>query len=291
MKIANSKSIRDSLMKLAQTENLSFQTIITRYLQERLLYRISASNFADTFFLKGGALIYAIEGLHVRPTMDIDLLATHLSNDMRVVKQAFTDICNIHYDDDCVRFDTANIAVSEIRKEDKYNGIRVLLNTSFDSIQQRLQIDLGFSDIIVPAPVSLEYPVLFSELKIPKIKAYSAETVIAEKFHAMITLGNLNSRMKDFYDVYLLLSDEKVRVDIEILQKAIIETFRNRNTEFADTNELFTEEFYNNKNRNIMWNSFLRKSKLEPLNFEEVVTYISSRLSNIYYRLNTEQNT
>lgn len=275
-------------MKLAKTEKLNFQAIVTRYLHERLIYRISVSNFADNFFLKGGALIYAIEGLHVRPTMDIDLLATHLSNDINSVKQVFTDICNIRYDDDCVRFDTEKIVVSEIRKEDKYNGIRVILNTSFDSIQQRLQIDLGFSDIIVPAPVSLEYPVLFSELKKPKIKAYSVETVIAEKFHAMITLGNLNSRMKDFYDVYLLLSDEKVGIDIEILKTAITGTFRNRNTEFADNSELFSEDFYSNKNRLIMWNSFLRKIKSEPLDFEEVVKYITSRLSNIYYNLNIQ---
>ncbi|MDR3245456.1 MAG: nucleotidyl transferase AbiEii/AbiGii toxin family protein [Prevotellaceae bacterium] len=288
MKIASPKSIRDNLMKLAKTEKLNFQAIVTRYLHERLIYRISVSNFADNFFLKGGALIYAIEGLHVRPTMDIDLLATHLSNDINSVKQVFTDICNIRYDDDCVRFDTEKIVVSEIRKEDKYNGIRVILNTSFDSIQQRLQIDLGFSDIIVPAPVSLEYPVLFSELKKPKIKAYSVETVIAEKFHAMITLGNLNSRMKDFYDVYLLLSDEKVGIDIEILKTAITGTFRNRNTEFADNSELFSEDFYSNKNRLIMWNSFLRKIKSEPLDFEEVVKYITSRLSNIYYNLNIQ---
>jgi predicted nucleotidyltransferase component of viral defense system len=273
---ASSKSIRASLLNLAQKENLVFQFVIIRYFQERLLYRISISEYVGNFFLKGGALIYALEGIHIRPTMDIDLLAKKVKNDKESIKQIFINICSIKYEDDCVNFDTGSIVVTDIREKDRYSGVRVLINTGFDTIKQRMQIDLGFSDVITPAPISLEYPVLLEELDIPKIKAYSIETVIAEKFHAMITLGNINSRMKDFYDVYILLKNNAINE--QTLQVAIKETFRIRNTVFDTNSVIFDESYFESKQKQIMWSSFLRKNNLESIDFKVVGNFILNKL-------------
>jgi len=274
MKLGNSQSIREKLLQLSRSENLNFQTLITRYFHERLLYRISVSKYSTNFCLKGGSLLYALKGLRVRPTVDIDMLATNINNDKYVIKQIFTSICGLRYEDDCVLFDTDSIITEDIREEDKYHGIRVFVNSTFDTARQRLQIDLGFSDIVVPKPVTIEFPALLSELPQPHITAYSTETVIAEKFHAMITLGNLNSRMKDFYDIYTLLNGDN-NVHINVLKDAIQATFNNRMTDFPQNAALFAPDFLNDNNRNAMWDSFLRKNKLEKIDFPHVVKFIT----------------
>jgi predicted nucleotidyltransferase component of viral defense system len=205
VKPAHPVSIRAALFNLAKREGLIFQFVVIRYLHERLLYRLSVSEYASMFFLKGGALLYALEGLHTRPTVDIDMLAKHVNNDKERVKAIFRTICEIGYDADCVVFDSGSIVAGGIAENSKYGGVRLCINARFDTVRQRLQVDIGFGDIVTPAPVTLIYPTLLDKLESPEIKAYSIETVIAEKFQAMIDLGTFNSRMKDFYDVYVLL--------------------------------------------------------------------------------------
>jgi predicted nucleotidyltransferase component of viral defense system len=153
----------------------------------------------------------------------------------------------------------------------------VSINAGFDTIKQRLQIDLGFSDVITPAPIFLEYPVLLGELDKPKIKAYSIEIVIAEKFHAMITLGNINSRMKDFYDVYILLKNNIINE--QTLQTAIKETFRVRNTVFDANSVIFDESYFKDEQKQVMWSSFLRKNNLENIDFITVGNFIINKLT------------
>jgi len=215
MKQGNSMSIRAVLLNLSKQENLTFQQVATRYLHERLLYRVSLSEYKSNFILKGGNLMYAIEGLHVRPTMDIDMLAKNIDNDKENLKNIFKKICEISYDNDCVRFNSDSIVVSDIAETKKYSGVRLLIDTQFDTVKQSIQIDIGFGDVITPSATALTYPVLLNELESPVIMAYSVETVIAEKFEAMIQLGELNSRMKDFYDIYILLKNN--RMDNNIL--------------------------------------------------------------------------
>ena len=281
MKQGSASSIRAALKKIADKENIDFQILVIRYLHERLLYRLSLSPHQPNFFLKGGALIYAIEGLHVRPTMDIDLLASKISNDKGEMKDVFRSVNSISYEADCVVFDSENIVVSEIKEQDKYSGLRVHIDACFDTIRQKIQIDIGFTDIISPAPMILEYPVLMEEFEKPVIRAYSIETVIAEKFHAMIALNTFNSRMKDFYDVYILLKNNTI--DNNSLQEAIDKTFRQRNTVFVENHELFTNSFCENKNRQIMWKAFLRKIRIsEELDFSNVMNTIVQRLYPIY---------
>ena len=289
MKKGSTKSIRETLKNIADRERIDFQILIIRYLHERLLYRVANSEYANNFILKGGLLLYVIEGLHIRPTKDIDMLARQIDNNVEQMKQIFQSICSVKYDDDCVYFDIPGIETAYISENDKYMGVRVLVNTGLDTIRQRLQIDVGFSDVITPAPVNLSYPVLINELEIPEIKAYSIETVIAEKFHAMIEHGIFNSRMKDFYDVHILLKNNKI--DNDLLQQSILQTFKNRNTIFDANHPLFTESFREDQNRQIRWKAFLRKMKIsENLEFPFVVKFIIERLQPIYNEVFNDQS-
>jgi hypothetical protein len=282
MKKGNVKSIRAVLKNISDKERIDFQLIVIRYLHERFLYRVSVSAYAKHFFLKGGNLLYAIKGLHIRPTVDIDMLAMQLSNDKEQLHRIFRTICSIEYSDDCVIFNVDSIKTEDIAADAKYSGVRILIDAGLDTIRQQLQIDIGFSDVITPAPVSLTDPTLLGELAQPfQIGAYSIETVVAEKFHAMIALGIFNSRMKDFYDVYLLLQNNNIN-DV-ILQEAIRRTFQQRNTTFDGKPEVFTASFAENKYRREMWNAFIRKMRItDNLDFPVIVRSIAERLEPIY---------
>ena len=226
--------------------------------------------------------MYAIEGLHMRPTADIDILARHVINDKETLRNIFTTICSVRYDDDCVSFDSSNITVSDIAEDKKYSGVRLLIKAQFDTIKQILQVDIGFGDIVIPEPVFLSFPTLLNELNTPEIIAYSIESVIAEKFHAMIEYSTFNSRMKDFYDVYILL--KKNEINNEYLQEAILQTFKQRNTIFFKNHPLLSESFYEDLKRQTMWRGFLRKIKNnENLEFSHVVKSILERLQRYYF--------
>lgn len=165
-----------------------------------------------------------MQGITVRPTKDVDFLGLHIDNNADLIKKIFTDICSNDYNKDFVWFNTQTITAFKITEEHKYNGIRLLVDAGFDTIKQRVQIDIGFGDIMVPAAQQLVYPVLLSEMETPVLLAYSAETVIAEKFQAMIKLAGLNSRMKDFYDIYTIIQSGKY--NFSALKDAIISTFK-----------------------------------------------------------------
>jgi hypothetical protein len=182
--------------------------------------------------------------------------------------------------DDAVTFDIDSIEAGEIAGQDEYSGIRLFINAFLDTINQRLQIDVGFGDIVTPAPVELSYPTLLPDSEAPVIKAYSLETVVAEKFEAMIDLSTANSRMKDFYDVYQILITRKLNG--EILDAAIRETFRNRNTHYSSDHALFSASFTDNAARIRQWKAFLSKNHLDTnLEFSSVVDEILHSLSGI----------
>lgn len=252
----NAASIRARLMNISRKENIAFQVIIIRYLHERLLYRLSISRFANQFYLKGGNFLYALNGLITRPTTDIDFLGRNLAIEDRQIKEIFVEITDIYFDDG-VWFDTANIQLEQIAEQNLYTGVRLIFPAGFDSIKQTIQIDIGFGDFITPKAVTMEYPVLLADMPTPVIKAYTTETVIAEKFHAMIALSELNSRMKDFYDVYQLITSGQY--DETVLKQAIKATFANRKTKYIQNHALFTASFATDRNRIIMWQAFLKK--------------------------------
>ena len=269
-------SIRAKLYNVSKRENLSYQVIIFRYLHERLLFRLSKSTYAGLFCLKGGNLMYAFDGLVSRPTNDLDFAFISPDFDESYIKAAFAEICRIPWEADTVWFDAKSISTRPITGH-KQQGIRLLIDAGFDTIKQRIQIDVGFGDVLVPSAVNIVFPVLLSHLESPILLAYSPETVVAEKFQAMILLSSANSRMKDFYDVFIIL--KKGSFDKEQLQEAIKATFCNRKTYYTENFMLFEPHYSEDKQRQTMWKAFLRKTGLnQEITFDEVVATITAEL-------------
>ena len=281
----NIKSIKGRLKNYSKKKNKIHQFTLVRYFQERLLYRLSKSQYRENFLLKGGALVYSLQKEESRNTLDIDLLAKRLKSDEEEIKKIFREICDLQFYDG-VTFDTKTLTIQEIIKEGSYSGIRVKVAARLGNIKQMMQIDIGFGDIVTPGPVEMEYPTLIDvkDLDKPKLLAYSVETLISEKFQAMIDLAEYNSRMKDFYDVYTILKTE--RYSIKIFKSAVTNTFTKRKTKLTENHVVFTEKFFQDKQRIIQWKAFLRKLKLsEELEFSDVMKYIKEIMLPIYQEL------
>ena len=279
----SAKSIRAKLLNVSKNENLSFQLIVIRYFQERLLYRLSLSSYKDTFCLKGGVLLYLFEEHKSRPTMDIDFLASNTRNETENIKAIFKEICKIDYEDDAVTYNYEEIETSEIIKQGNYNGIRIKITGKLDTIKQNIQIDIGFGDKVYPNPILVKYPVIL-EMEEPEINVYSVYSAIAEKFEAMIQLSEANSRMKDFYDIYTLLVNNDI--DKQELENAINLTFETRKTIISDNHSLFENTFIEDKNRITQWKAFLRKAKIaDEIEFKTVMLLIKTELEPIYKRM------
>jgi predicted nucleotidyltransferase component of viral defense system len=271
------KSIRTKLLNVAKKENIFYQTILTRYFQERLLYRMSQTRYRNNFYLKGGALMYAYERFAARPTLDIDFLGNNISNEGTSIIAAFKEICSVPFEEDGVIFDVEHITAQNITEFKDYHGIRLSIPVKMDSIAQVLTMDIGFGDVITPSPVNLDFPILLEHLPCANILAYSLETVIAEKMHAIIDLADQSSRMKDYYDLHRILKEEKY--DPEVLQEAIIRTFENRHTPYDENTMFFRKDFGINQQMEARWKAFMRKiTKATDLSFSEVVGFIQETL-------------
>ena len=283
------RSVKERLLNISRTEKYSSQLLISRYFQERLLYRLSVSDYKDKFILKGGALLYAHDGFQARPTLDIDFMAKNVSNDMANIKKIFQEICQIECKEDGVVFDVDTIETSEIAISKEYQGVRLSLLAHLDTAQQNISMDVGFGDVITPSPQQLTFPALIATAPGATILAYSLETVVAEKFQAMISLSLGNSRMKDFFDVYQILS--KQTLDSEILSEAIKATFANRGTEYKANHPLFNEDFFTDSNRSLYWKGFLKRIKYsKQLSFTDVGTLIQTHLQPYWDQLRPQKD-
>lgn len=272
------KSVKERLLNISRDAHYSSQMLLSRYFQERLLYRLSVSEYKDRFILKGGALLYAHDGFQARPTLDIDFMARHISNDVDNIRSVFRKICNIACEEDGVTFDVDSMETGEIAVTKEYHGIRISFVAHLDTAQQRISMDVGFGDVITPHPQQLEFPALIDTVPEASILAYSLETVVAEKFQAMISLSLGNSRLKDFFDVYQILTRQDV--DPDILGEAIKATFANRDTKYVENHPLFSEEFFADATRTMYWKGFLKRIKYaDSLPFDEVGTIIRGGLS------------
>ena len=279
------KSIRSKLLNIAKNEDVYYQTVLIRYFQERLVYRISQTGYRQNFYLKGGALMYAHEGFAARPTLDIDFLGNNISNDGKRIVAAFREICSCPCEEDAVVFGVDHITYKNITELKDYHGVRLSIPVSMDTIFQVMTMDIGFGDIVTPAPVDLDYPALLEHLPSANILAYSLETVVAEKFHAVIDLADQTSRMKDYYDLYLILSSREL--DADVLQEAIIKTFENRHTSYDPNTTFFRDNFGTNPQMETRWRAFIKKitSKFD-LQFSDVVTYLQQKLIPYWKNLN-----
>lgn len=271
------KSVKTRLLNLMNETGYKYMYLLSRYFNERLLYRVSVSQYKDNFLLKGGSLLYAMDGLNARPTIDVDFMAERISRDREFLTKVFQEILGIVCDEDGVTFDTENITMEPITVEKKYPGTRFFFTAHMDSIIHKMSVDIGFGDVVTPYPASIDFPLLLPNIPSVNLQAYSLETVIAEKFHTMLDRDEYNSRMKDFFDCYQLLT--KRQLDYETLYDAIKATFDNRELEYNPMLKLFTAEFVNDANRQMQWKLFLRKIQWkEELSFNVVMQVITDRL-------------
>ena len=274
------KSNRTKLLNLSrQTKGADYNLILLRFVQERFLYRLSLSAYRENFFLKGGALLFAHERFAARPTRDMDFLGDHISRDKENIKRIMHEICSIECEEDGMTFECGEdeIWLEDITVEKEYNGTRVHMTAHMDTIVQQFSIDVGFGDVIVPQPAQLDYPLLIEGLPAVNVEAYSLETVVAEKFQTMIDRATINSRMKDFFDVYTILKADKV--DDALLKEAVAEVFANRGTEMDADNVVFSDGFAQDGMRQTMWKAYLKKIKYkDELPFTEVMDVVRERL-------------
>lgn len=271
------KSVKTRLLNLMNETGYKYMYLLARYFNERLLYRVSVSQYKDNFLLKGGSLLYAMDGLNARPTIDVDFMAERISRDRKFLTNVFQEILEIACDEDGVTFDTENITFEPITVEKKYPGTRFFFTAHMDSIVHKMSVDIGFGDVVTPCPASIDFPLLLPNIPSVNLQAYSLETVVAEKFHTMIDRDEYNSRIKDFFDCYQLLT--KRSLDDNMLYEAIKATFDNRGLEYNPELKLFTGEFVNDTNRQMQWKLFLKKIQWkEELDFNEVMQVITDRL-------------
>ena len=228
--------------------------------------------------------MYAYEKFAARPTLDIDLLGCNISNEGTVIIAAFKEICSVLYEEDGIKFDTDNITAQNITEFKDYHGIRLSIPVTMDTIAQVLTMDIGFGDVVTPSPIALDYPVLLEQLPGVNIMAYSLETVIAEKMHAIVDLADQSSRMKDYYDLYYILS--KGNYDRDTLQDAITRTFENRHTSYDANTMFFRKAFADNQQMQARWQAFLHKiRKNVDVTFADVVVYIQNELRPYWEKL------
>jgi predicted nucleotidyltransferase component of viral defense system len=279
----NVESIKSKLKQYSKEHKKIHQYTIIRFFQERFLYRLSLSKYKDNFLLKGGALVYVFGAEESRYTKDIDFLLTKLEAEHENLLLIFKEIGQIQSEDGIV-FDIDQIIIETIQKEGQYTGTRVRIGGNLGNIKQQLQIDIGVGDYVTPGPQEIEYPTLISGFEQPILKAYSIETLIAEKFEAMISLGEYNSRMKDFYDLYQFVETS----DLSILFEAIKNTFSRRKTTMVFDHPVFTEEFYEEEKRKKQWDIFISKNELNNIDFDKVFEKMIIFLKPIYEKLYLE---
>lgn len=262
-------SVHQRLLNLAKASGRPFNELLQFYAIERFLYRLAQSQYRDRLVLKGALMLLVWKTPMTRPTRDIDLLG-RISNDLESVRSVIADICRQAVEDDGLVFDPSTVTTARIAEDADYEGVRARFQGHLGKARIAMQIDLGFSDVITPAPVSITYPALLGHPG-ADLMAYSRETTIAEKLEAMVSLGQLNSRMKDFFDLWLLARTQEF--EGRIVAEAISRTFARRQTPVADDPVCFTEDFATDPAKLTQWAAFVRNGKLTeaPASFQEVV--------------------
>ena len=267
-------SIRARLKQHTDTSKQDFNLTLTQYGLERLLYRLSVSDHAPNFLLKGALLFQLWYGQPHRSTRDADLLGFG-RDDIPTLVGVFRSICGIAVDDGIV-FDPESVAGTEIRKDAGYGGVRIDLRATLDSARLAMQIDIGFGDAVTPQAQLVTYPTLLADVPAPTLRAYPKATVVAEKLHAVTHLGMTNSRMKDFFDLWVLLHD--TTMDDAELQQAIEATFARRQTAIPGTLPIgLSDAFAQDATKQVQWRAFLQKNRLESIDLHEVVQHIRER--------------
>jgi hypothetical protein len=267
-------SVRQRLQNNAKATGRPFQEVLQYFAMERFLYRLSQSPHIERFILKGALMFTAWHAPATRPTMDIDFLA-RLDNSAETVLPVIREICSLEVEPDGLVFDLDTLRAVLIKEDADYEGLRVTFLVRLQNARVPMQLDLGFGDVLTPAPVLTDYPTIL-DFAPPRLYGYSRETTVAEKFEAMVKLGQLNSRMKDFFDIWMLL--RQFPFDGPTLAAAIAKTFARRQTALELPPHALSESFASDSVKTAQWGAFLRKSRIAPCpgGLPEVITEIAS---------------
>lgn len=250
-------SVQTRLVRHAKQIGMDPNFVLTRFAAERFLYRLSCSPYADRFVLKGALMMLVWLGETIRPTRDADVLGFGEITE-RTVTAIFTEVCRLEVEPDGLGFLPESLRVAPIRIEDAYGGLRATLQARLGNARLHVQVDIGIGDAVSPEPEWLDYPALL-DFPRPRLRAYRPATAIAEKFHAMVVLGEANSRMRDFFDIHALAQHE--HFDGQVLTHALRATFDRRRTPIPDRLPLaLTPAFAATTQKQIQWLGFLRRS-------------------------------
>jgi len=269
-------SVHQRLKNAAKDSGRSFNDLAQYYALERWLYRLSKSRHVDSFVLKGALMLVAWRAPILRATRDIDLLA-RTNNDLDNIKTVIAEVCREDVPDDGVVFDPESVTTERIAEDADYEGVRAQFRGHLATTRLAMQIDMGFSDVVTPAPVEINYPTIL-DYPAPVLRAYNRETAIAEKFEAMVSLGRLNSRMKDFFDIWLLATTSDFRGTD--LHAAISATFTRRGTPIVAEPQAFGPDFALDPSKQAQWAGFLKRMRPSeaPAKFADAVDLIRSFL-------------
>lgn len=248
--IHTSRQLKALVRNLSKGNSMQAQIIIRNYMMERFLERLSMSKYRGNFILKGGTLISAIVGLDQRSTMDIDTTLKGLPLNIEDISNVLADVLSISLEDD-VMFHVTRI--SEIMDEAEYPGIRVMLEAQLDTMRTPLKLDISTGDIITPGEISYQFRLMFEDRAI-SILAYNLETVLAEKLETVLSRGTANTRLRDYYDLYILQHDVSTAIDFEHLCAAFAATCEKRGTHFTiEAGNLILSEIRESPDMKFLW--------------------------------------
>jgi hypothetical protein len=271
-------SVRQRLKNLSTAQSIPFQEVLQRYAIERFLCRLSQSDHAAKFILKGAQMLVAWGSARTRPTMDIDLLG-YTDNNLTNLDTIGRAVCRAPVSEpDGLIFDAETVKAVRIKEDADYEGVRLTFTAHLGNARIPMQIDIGFNDIVTPAPEPVAYPSLLG-MHEPELRGYNRDTLIAEKVEAMIKLGEINSRMKDFFDIWALSCS--FPFEAQSLAAAIDATCRQRGTTVAGLPAILSPEFPAMADKQTQWSAFLGKSRIQntPDDFAEVAAAIAAFLA------------
>ncbi|MFH1314026.1 MAG: nucleotidyl transferase AbiEii/AbiGii toxin family protein [Candidatus Eisenbacteria bacterium] len=270
-------SVHQRLLNKSRQTGHPFNELLQYYAMERFLYRLSKSGYGNRFILKGALMLTVWKGPMSRPTRDMDFLGK-IGNDIGGIAEAVRDVCSTEVEPDGIEFNPDTIEAERVTEDADYEGVRVRFQGHLGSARTSMQLDVAFGDVVVPGTKIIEYPTII-EMPPPVLTGYSMESTIAEKFEAMVKLGIINSRMKDFFDIWLL--SQLFEFSGETLASAMATTFEIRNTDISNYSSVFSADFMADQSNATQWQAFLRRTAIElaPSQFSTVVEQISVFLS------------